>query len=92
MAVAEVADGPGYSGPFSQIYAWFVPATSATSAQTPVMLKFTTYGTPEAIPTSVQVPCGGSGTVEFSSCPYLAPCAFGWSPDYVAVRFENLAA
>ena len=30
--------------------------------------------------------------VEFSSCPYLAPCAFGWIPDYVNVQFVNIAA
>jgi hypothetical protein len=38
------------------------------------------------------VPCGGTGQVEFSSCPYLAPCAYGWVPDYVNVRFIDIAA
>jgi hypothetical protein len=38
------------------------------------------------------VPCSGTGKVEFSSCPYLAPCAFGWVPAYVDVTFNNIAA
>ena len=33
----------------------------------------------------------GTGRVEFSSCPYLAPCAYGWVPDYVTVQFVNIA-
>ena len=95
MSVAEVASGGGFTGLFSQVYAWFVPVsptpTASTPTSAPVQLKFTTYGTPQAIPSTVRVPCDGTGTAEFSSCPYLAPCAFGWVPDYVKVRFENIA-
>lgn len=90
MSVAKAASGGGYTGPYSQIYAWFVPQSSSAGA--PTMLKFTTYGTSQSIPTSIQVPCDGNGQVEFSSCPYLAPCAYGWVPDYVPVRFVNIAA
>jgi hypothetical protein len=90
LAVVRAAQGHGYTGPFSQIYAWFVPPSGTTTA--PVQLKFTSYNAPQAIPTSVKVPCDGTGKVEFSSCPYLAPCAYGWVPDYVAVRFVNIAA
>jgi hypothetical protein len=46
----------------------------------------------QSIPTSIQVPCGGSGQVEFSSCPYLAPCAYGWVAEYVTVSFVDIAA
>jgi hypothetical protein len=81
--------GHGYTGPFAQIYAWFVPQSTATTA--PAQVKFISYNAPQAIPTSVQVPCDGTGQVEFSSCPYLAPCAYGWVPDYVAVQFVNIA-
>ena len=88
MSVARVAGAPGHTGPFSRIYAWFVPASVG---QTPTMLKFTTYGTPKRVPTSIQVPCGGTGKVEFSSCPYLAPCAAGWIPDFVTVTFVDIA-
>jgi hypothetical protein len=70
------------------VYAWFVPSAGGAAPQ---MLKFTQYGVAQSIPTSIQVPCDGSGQVEFSSCPYLAPCAAGWVPDYVSVRFVNIA-
>ena len=90
LAVARAGTGHGDTGPFTQIYAWFVPQSGTTTA--PKQLKFISYRAPKAIPTSVQVPCDGTGMVEFSSCPYLAPCAFGWIPDYVNVQFVNIAA
>jgi hypothetical protein len=90
LSVVKATRGHGYTGLFSQIYAWFVPQSATTTA--PTQLKFTSYNAPKAIPTSVQVPCDGTGKVEFSSCPYLAPCAFGWVPDYVTVQFVNIAA
>jgi hypothetical protein len=80
--------GAGYTGPFSQIYAWVVPPTGSTSR--PEQVTFRSYGT-LALPTTIQVPCQGRGQVEFSSCPYLAPCAYGWVPTYVDVAFENPA-
>jgi hypothetical protein len=89
MAVARDAIGAGYTGPFSQIFAWVVPPNGTTSR--PPALTFTQYGVPQAIPTSWRVPCYGTGQVEFSSCPYLAPCAAGWTPDYVTVRFVDIA-
>jgi hypothetical protein len=97
MSVANVAIGGGYTGLFSVVYAWFVPTATPTpvASPTPVgpptQLKFTEYGVPQSIPTSVRVPCDGTGEVEFSSCPYLAPCAFGWVPNYVKVNFIDLA-
>jgi hypothetical protein len=90
LAVARRMTGRGYTGPLTHIYAWFVPQSGTTTA--PTQLKFNSYGAPKAIPTSVRVPCDGTGMVEFSSCPYLAPCAFGWIPDYVKVQFTNIAA
>jgi len=78
----------GYTGPFSTIYAWFVPQSDG---MTPTQLKFESYRTPQEIPTSLQVPCDGTGEVEFSSCPYLAPCAYGWTPAFVEVQFVNVA-
>ncbi len=88
MSVRKKATGNGYTGLFGQVYAWFVPTTTGTA---PTQLSFKTYTTPQSIPTSVRVPCDGTGQVEFSSCPYLAPCAYGWVPDYVNVRFVNIA-
>ena len=87
MAAAEVLRGGGDTGPFSQIYSWFVPRHH----HTPTALTFTTYGTPQTIPSSIRVPCDGSGKVEFSPCPYLAPCASGWTADFVRVTFVDIA-
>jgi hypothetical protein len=88
MSVAEVADGTGYTGPFRQVYAWFAPTKKGS---TPTQLKFIRYGRSRAIPDSVRVPCDGTGTAVFSSCPYLAPCASGWVADEVKVQFVNIA-
>ena len=81
----------GDTGPFTAIYAWFVPQSGGTTTTAPTQMKFESYRTPQAIPTSIQVPCDGTGEVEFSSCPYLAPCAAGWTPDVVDVRFVDIA-
>jgi hypothetical protein len=89
MSVARVADGAGYTGLFNRIYAWFDPADPTT---VPTQIKFRRYGTPRSIPTSIRVPCDGTGKVTFSSCPFGAPCAAGWVPDHVDVQFVNIAA
>src|SRR2546426_9311579 len=83
MSVAHVANGPGYTGPQSQVYAWFDQDSSGTR---PNMLKFTEYGAEQTIPTGVRVPCDGTGQAQFNPCPYLAPCVFGSSPGFVKVR------
>lgn len=89
MSVIHVRKGHGYTGLFRSIYSWFAPATGGA---TPTELHFRRYSAPLAIPTSITVPCGGTGAVVFSSCPYLAPCAAGWVTDTVKVKFENIAA
>lgn len=88
LSVAKVSGGMGYTGLFSQVFAWFVPTANS---HPPTQLTFTYFGRPKTIPQSVRVPCAGQGTVEFSSCPYLAPCAAGWVPANVNVRFVNIA-
>jgi hypothetical protein len=89
LSVRFARRGAGYTGPFSQIDAWVVPPSGSTSK--PEQVSFQRYGT-IALPTTIEVPCQGKGQVEFSSCPYLAPCAYGWVPTYVDVTFENIAA
>jgi hypothetical protein len=89
LSVARSARGTGFTGPFTQVNAWFVPSPQGPA---PVQVQLTEYGRPQRIPNSVRVPCQGTGAVEFSSCPYLAPCAYGWVPTYVKVRFVNVAA
>jgi hypothetical protein len=88
LAVAHVSARGGYTGLFSQVYAWVVQDSSANGPQ---QVQFTSYGTKQTIPSAVRVPCDGTGQVEFSSCPRLAPCAYGWVPNRVRVRFINLA-
>ena len=89
MAVIKRREGAGDTGPFNQIYAWFVPTKSDT--EPPVQLTFTHYRENQTIPTDARVPCDGTGQVEFSSCPYLAPCAAGFVPAFVNVTFVNVA-
>ena len=88
LSVARVASGYGYTGPFSQVYAWF---NQDSGGPRPNMVKFTEYGVSQPIPSAVRVPCGGTGQVTFSPCPYLAPCAAGFTPDEVTVKFVNIA-
>jgi hypothetical protein len=88
LAVARVARDGGFTGPYSQVYAWFVEDSSASGPQ---QVRFTTYATTMAIPATVEVPCDGSGRVEFSPCPYGALCVAGFTPAMVKVRFENIA-
>jgi hypothetical protein len=91
LSVAKVKYGQGFTGPLSSIFGWFVPAPVVPVTNGPPEVKFTTYGTPRPIPASVRVPCDGPGQAEFSSCPFLAPCVFGWRPDFVDVTFVNIA-
>lgn len=86
--VSRAKAGTGYTGLFSRIFVWFVPQPGGAK---PVQVEFARYRSAKAIPSTVRVPCDGKGRVEFSSCPYLAPCAAGWVPTYVTVRFENVA-
>jgi hypothetical protein len=86
--VVETPTTGGYTGLFKTIYAWFVPLSGGAA---PVQVKIAAYGVPVKIPTTVRVPCSGTGKVEFSSCPYLAPCAAGWTPNVVRVTYEDIA-
>jgi hypothetical protein len=88
VAVLKKAVGAGDTGPFSTVYAWFVPGAGGAP---PTQLPLASYRNPVSVPTSIDVPCGGSGAVEFSSCPYRAPCAAGWTPVVVDVTFEDIA-
>jgi hypothetical protein len=89
FAIAKAASGHGYTGSFAQVYAWFVPNAAVNG---PLQVTLRNYGAAKAIPSAARVPCDGQGRVEFSSCPYLAPCAAGWVPAYVDVRFVDIAA
>jgi hypothetical protein len=88
LEVRHVRAGHGNTGGFNSVNAWVVQDTSKGAPQ---QIRFTTYATPQPFPAGAQVPCDGDGQVEFSACPYLAPCAFGWTPVLVPVRFVNVA-
>ena len=55
------------------------------------VVGFTTYNSPKAIPTSVRLPCSGTGTVTFTTCFGTLPCAANAKDNVVAVTFENMA-
>jgi hypothetical protein len=88
VAVTQVRSGGGYTGWSSSVNVWFVQDASVGGPQ---QVRLTSYDTKAAIPAAVRVPCEGTGQLVFSSCPRLAPCAYGWVPLQVTVRFENIA-
>jgi hypothetical protein len=88
VSVARVAKGGGSTGLFSVVHVWIVQDVSADGPQ---QVDLTRFGTGRNLPSAARVPCDGTGQVAFSSCPPLAPCAFGWVPDLVTVQFVNVA-
>jgi hypothetical protein len=84
VAVRRVTSGGGDTGAgASVIYARITPTT---------IVSMKRYGGAVAIPTSASVPCQGSGTVTFSTCPLPQPCGAGAEVDNVAVKFIDVAA
>jgi hypothetical protein len=84
LAVKRVASGGGDTGAGAHaIYARVTPTTIVT---------LTAYAHPERIPTSAQVPCEGTGTVTFSTCPLPQPCGAGAEVDNVPVTYIDIAA
>jgi hypothetical protein len=55
----------------------------------PGQVSFTRYGVPKAIPTSLELPCGGSGQVTFVPFPQSPPTSRAAT---VPVVFANIAA
>ena len=84
VSVRLVAAGGGDTGASGGvIYARITPMT---------MVAMTRYGHPEPIPMSARVPCEGSGTIVFSSCPLPEPCGSGATVDDVQVAYVDIAA
>jgi hypothetical protein len=84
VSVGLVAAGGGDTGAGGDvIYARITPTT---------MVAMTRYGHPEPIPMSAHVPCEGSGTIVFSSCPLPQPCGSGAAVDDVQVAYVDIAA
>src|SRR5437867_3532304 len=85
VKVVRVTSGGGYTGSSAnRIWAEF-------NKDSIHVVGFTTYNTPKAIPTSLQLPCSGTGTVTFTTCFGTLPCAANAKDDVVPVTFENLA-
>ncbi len=63
----------GYTGNDSEIGVFFnapPPAAAGAGTGTPMFLR---YDTPQPLPTSVTLPCGGTGTVWFTPIPVVPP-------------------
>ena len=63
----------GYTGNDAEIGVFFTvppPAAARPGASTPV---FTRYDRPQPLPTSLTLPCAGTGTVYFTPIPVIPP-------------------
>ena len=85
VAVRKVLSGGGYTGSFAhEIWAQF-------GDDQVHVVGFTSYNVAKPIPTSLRLPCQGTGTVTFTTCFGTLPCAANSKPDTVTVTFENIA-
>jgi hypothetical protein len=86
VAVRKVLSGGGYTGSFArEIWAQF-------GRDEFHVVAFTAYNVAKPIPTSLRVPCQGTGTVTFTTCFGTLPCAANSKANTVPVTFENIAA
>jgi hypothetical protein len=84
VAVRRVASGGGDTGTGAHvIYARVTPTT---------VVELKADGRTAPLPTSARVPCQGTGTLSFSTCPLPQPCGAGSEVDNVSVRFLNVGA
>ncbi len=85
VAVRQVSSGGGYTGSFAhEIWAQF-------GRDLFHVVGFTSYNTAKPIPTSLRLPCQGTGTVTFTTCFGTLPCAANAKADTVTVTFMNIA-
>lgn len=83
LSVTQDPSGHGDTGSDSRA----VYAQTAGSAN---IVQFTVYDVTQEIPTDIDVPCDGTGTVMFLQCFGIIACRDG-SPDAVKVTFQNIA-
>ncbi len=86
LAVAVLADS-GYTGNNATSIGVFFGAPPPAAG--PGQVNFTRYGVRKAIPTSLNLPCGGSGVVTFVPFPQSPPTSHAAT---VPVLFANIAA
>jgi hypothetical protein len=81
VTVSPALSGPGFTGSAAnRIVALFVDDKSAP-------VTFRAYDHPKPIPTSLRLPCSGTGTVRFAP----RPVGSGAHADRVVVQYVNIA-
>jgi hypothetical protein len=85
FAVHRVTSGGGDTGANGRTIFAYLPGGP------PALVSFSTYESPKPIPTTARLPCSGTGTVYFTTCPLPQPCAVGTKSDNVKVTFVNIA-
>ncbi len=85
VTVRRVLSGGGKTGSFGhEIWAEF-------GRDALHVVGFTSYNAAKAIPTALRLPCGGTGTVTFTTCFGTLACASNAKDDVVHVTFANIA-
>lgn len=85
LAVSQVATDGGSTGASpSAIFTSIGKQLGSTAT-------FTVYDAAEPLPTTLDVPCDGTGSVTFSTCFDVLPCSAAANPDVLTVTFVNLA-
>ncbi len=80
--------GSGYTGSDATVIGVFFGAPPPGSAG-PGQVTFARYGMAKAVPTSLSLPCGGTGVVTFVPFPVSPPTSRSAT---VAVEYANVAA
>jgi len=80
VAVILTSEGDGFTGSASSIEVRFTNTAAGGVA-------LTRYGVARSIPTSIELPCSGTGSVTFAPAPSTTISA----PDTVKVTYENIA-
>ncbi len=71
---ASTTGSLGYTGQGSQIDVFFnAPPPAASAPTTTKTVVFVRYDKPQRLPTSLTLPCAGTGTVWFSPIPVVPP-------------------
>jgi hypothetical protein len=85
VSVRRGSSGGGYTGSFAhEVWAEF-------NKDAFHVVGFGTYNAAKAIPASLRLPCGGTGTVTFTTCFGTLPCSANAKDDVLRVTFVNIA-
>jgi len=85
VRVVRVRSGGGYTGAIGRkVWAEFANDTVH-------VVGFSRYGVTHPIPTTLRLPCQGTGTARFTPCFGTLPCSSTAKDDVVRVTFVNVA-